>query len=116
MLAFVALSSFAILRSRLEPLLRSPENHLPDPGRTFALLGNYELSDTAEILSDGIAGIALRPVNEHHHVGILLDRASLLEVRQLRLPILAGIRKTAVGGRIAGIGGDGLLEISDRPA
>src|SRR4029450_5212612 len=25
-----------------------------------------------------------------------------------------GIRKTAVGGRIAGIGGDGLLEISER--
>src|SRR5579863_9863907 len=90
-------SSFLVnsaLQKRLETS-RVLEERQPDPARRpIALLGNDQLSLALQI---GIVlFVDLFAENESHHVGVLLNRSRLAEIRQLRTMIPApALRRTA---------------------
>ena len=66
-------------RAELGVVAHEAEAH--EPGGAVAVLGDLELDDA---LGGGVAGVL---VDEHHHVGVLLDGARLAQVGELRLAV-----------------------------
>src|SRR5512143_2267452 len=59
-------------------------------GRAVALLADDDLRD-APVLLAGL--VLLLAVDEHHHVRVLLEGSRFSQVRQLRTPVGAGLRR-----------------------
>jgi hypothetical protein len=73
---------------------RSPNSWSDAARRAVAVLGQLGVDDLALALGS-VRGPLLLAVEEHHEVGVLLDRARLAEVRQARLVLVAHLRLPA---------------------
>src|SRR5215210_1554616 len=74
-----------VLRPALESRRLADEDHLHRAGLAVAVLADDQLGEPL-VLFRGV--VDLVAVDEGHHVGVLLDRARLAEVRELR-PVVA---------------------------
>src|SRR4026207_128581 len=79
------------LGEALERSVLGDERHLDLAGRPVALLADDDVGDPIALLR--LQAVALRPVQEEDHVGVLLQRAGLPQVRQLGLLALAGLHR-----------------------
>src|SRR5690554_1639771 len=74
------------VRERLEARALLPEEELDDAGRAVALLADDQLRPALEPLLLRLHGrnVVLGTVQEHDQIGILLERAGLAQVGELR--------------------------------
>src|SRR5260370_21534232 len=81
-----------IRRSLFKPREPAAENKLHAVHRAVALLRDLQLC-LFPFLGRRALLEEMRPVDEHHHVGILFDGARLAQIRKLR-PALVALRRT----------------------
>src|SRR5512142_233939 len=79
------------LGEALEGRVLGDERHLHLAGGAVALLADDHVGDPVAVL--GLQAVALGAVEEEDHVGVLLERARLPEVRELGLLALAGLHR-----------------------
>src|SRR5690606_34451755 len=84
------------VRERLEPRALLAEEELHDAGRPVALLADDQLRPALESLLLRLhrRNVILRTVQEHDQIGILLERAGLAQVRELRPVVRALLGRT----------------------
>src|SRR5438034_11314892 len=79
---------YTTLFRSLEAGEAAAENEFHHVRRAIALLGDAQLGFFA-LFGSGASFEKVRPVDEHHHIGVLLDRARFAQIGELRATLVA---------------------------